>query len=145
MVSAFPPRPVSANSLATVSVVPPTSPGKTARSMSARVPDRYAYEDPMSSSDPRQSHPCPATAPASTIVVPGRVELQFVNLPMEIHELILDYLFGKMLAATPGRFPVQNWSKALRHPRRKALSNLALICRLWTKLVQSRIYRHSEL
>ncbi|KAJ5782018.1 hypothetical protein N7457_003792 [Penicillium paradoxum] len=119
---------------------PPASPGKSARSTSAKFPCRDVCEDrtsiPAGQSDP------PAAPPASTIPVPGRAELQFVSLPAEVHEVVLDYIFGKRAATNPGKFPAQNWSKALRHPRRKALSNLALVCRLWTDLVRSRIYRH---
>lgn len=65
---------------------------------------------------------------------------EFVDLPFEIHEKILDHLFGE-------KSPVYQYPKkhsALRHARRRSLSNLALICRLWTLLVQHRIYRHSE-
>ncbi|KAG0152912.1 hypothetical protein PDIDSM_1871 [Penicillium digitatum] len=77
---------------------------------------------------------------------PAQLGNQFMDLPVEIHEIILDHVFGKRASAgnhsSYGKTSAQNWSKALHHPRRKALSNLALTCRVWTGLVQSRIYRH---
>ncbi|KAH8690110.1 hypothetical protein BGW36DRAFT_307032 [Talaromyces proteolyticus] len=75
----------------------------------------------------------------------NRNSVQFQNLPIEIHEAILDHLFGERASAAnsnahgPGS---RSWVKALRHPRRKALSNLTLISPLWRNLVQERIYRH---
>jgi hypothetical protein len=77
-----------------------------------------------------------------------RSEIQFEHLPVEIHETILDYLFGERtsaLSTSPGgKSPARSWNKSLRHPRRKALSNLALISPVWRVLVQDRIYRHSQ-
>ncbi|KAF5015477.1 hypothetical protein F66182_13180, partial [Fusarium sp. NRRL 66182] len=73
-------------------------------------------------------------------------EIQFDDLPFEIHEAILDHLFGERTSGSgtivPGRPDAQSWIRALRHPRRKALSNLALISPIWRDLVQERIYRH---
>ena len=78
-----------------------------------------------------------------------RSEACFENLPIEIHEAILDCLFGERAPAsatvTHVRSAARSWIRALRHPRRKALSDLSLISRVWRPLVQSRIYRHSEL
>jgi hypothetical protein len=72
--------------------------------------------------------------------------LRFENLPIEIHEAILDHIFGErastVTANSPSKPSARSWSKALRHPRRKALSNLALISPIWRPLVQDRIYRH---
>lgn len=74
--------------------------------------------------------------------------IQFVDLPNEIHESILDYLFGArgstLASITPATSTASSWSKALRHPRRKVLADLALVSRTWRRLVQERIYRHSE-
>lgn len=74
--------------------------------------------------------------------------IHFVDLPIEIHEAILDHLFGERTSGsgsnTPGRPDARSWIRALRHPRRKALSNLALITPVWRDLVQERIYRHSK-
>lgn len=77
-----------------------------------------------------------------------RSEIRFEDLPIEIHEAILDHLFGErgstFTTAVTGKLSAQNWTKALRHPRRKALSNLGLISPVWRPLVQDRIYRHSQ-
>jgi hypothetical protein len=77
-----------------------------------------------------------------------RSEIQFEHLPVEIHETILDYLFGERTSALStsagGKSTARSWNKSLRHPRRKALSNLALISPVWRVLVQDRIYRHSQ-
>ena len=73
--------------------------------------------------------------------------LEFNNLPTEIHEAILDQLFGargSLNAITPATSSTCSWSKSLRHPRRKILSDLALVCPAWRTLVQGRIYRHSQ-
>ena len=78
-----------------------------------------------------------------------RSEACFENLPIEIHEAILDCLFGERAPAsatvTHVKSAARSWTRALRHPRRKALSDLSLISQVWRPLVQSRIYRHSEL
>ncbi|KAG5296521.1 hypothetical protein I7I50_09722 [Histoplasma capsulatum G186AR] len=72
----------------------------------------------------------------------------FGNLPIEIHEAILDHLFGvrgsTLASLSPSKSRPNSWSKALRHPRRKALSNLALVSSQWRPLVQERIYRHIQ-
>jgi hypothetical protein len=74
-------------------------------------------------------------------------KVRFEHLPVEIHETILDFLFGERTSTFTGasvKSSTQSWHKSLRHPRRKALSNLALISPVWRILVQDRIYRHSE-
>lgn len=78
----------------------------------------------------------------------GRPELRLEDLPYEIHEAILDHLFGvrasALSSATSANSGARTWNKALRHPRRKALSNLALVSPVWRPLIQERIYRHSS-
>lgn len=151
MMSAIPPPGLmSVNSLDSAPVAVPASIGKSNCSTSANVLCGDICENRTSSPIPAsedQSH-IPAEVPASTISAPAQSAIQFVNLPVEIHEIILDHIFGKRASAgnhtAHGESSAQNWSKALHHPRRKALSNLALTCRVWTGLVQSRIYRHSE-
>ena len=77
----------------------------------------------------------------------ARAEIRFENLPYEIHEAILDHLFGvrasTLSSAVPANSGARTWNKSLRHPRRKALSNLALVSSVWRPLIQERIYRHS--
>ncbi|PGG97360.1 hypothetical protein AJ79_09231 [Helicocarpus griseus UAMH5409] len=74
--------------------------------------------------------------------------MQFEDLPIEIHEAILDHLFGvrgsTLASISPAKSSPNSWSKALRHPRRKALSDLALVSSIWHPLVQERIYRHIQ-
>ncbi len=74
--------------------------------------------------------------------------MQLHDLPVEIHESILDHLFGVRAStsssAANGSQATRGWSNVLRHPRRKQLSNLALVSPLWRRLVQERLYRHSK-
>ncbi|KAI0023910.1 hypothetical protein F4780DRAFT_776527 [Xylariomycetidae sp. FL0641] len=77
--------------------------------------------------------------------------LTLSQLPAEIHECILDHLFGYRVSTTsPSSLSIpsvnaRSWSTALRHSRRKELSNLALVSPLWRDLVQQRLYRHIKL
>lgn len=151
MMPAIPPSGlVSVNPLDSAPVAVPASVGNSNCSTIANVLSGDISENRPSSPIPvseDQSH-LPTEVPASTISAPAQSAIQFVNLPVEIHEIILDCIFGKRASAgnhtAYGQSSAQNWSKALHHPRRKALSNLAVTCRVWTGLVQSRIYRHGE-
>lgn len=84
--------------------------------------------------------------PAET---PSRLTLS--KLPAEIHECILDHLFGYRVSSTsPSSLTVpsvnaRSWSTALRHSRRRELSDLAFVSPLWRDLVQERLYRHIKL
>ena len=70
----------------------------------------------------------------------------FYDLPMEIHETIVDHLVGPLESVGILSDPsTRNWSKAMRHPRRKQMSDLALVSRAWKSLIQKRVYRHSGL
>lgn len=136
-----PPRPVSVNSLApSSSAVPP----KTSRSTSAEIPLHDGSTTLVARDSPKDTVMEDAPSPDQ----PSEdARTRFVDLPIEIHEVILDYLFGERTspvgAKTPGT-PTVSWSKAMRHPRRKVLSNLSLILRVWRPLVQDRLYRHSK-
>ncbi len=70
------------------------------------------------------------------------------DLPLEIQGLILDYLFGDIHSVTSTSTSLQSGvkrvSSAMRHPRRKALADVALVSPTWRELVQERIYRHSK-
>ena len=70
------------------------------------------------------------------------------DLPLEIQGLILDYLFGDIHSVTSTATSLQSGvnrlSSAMRHPRRKALTDVALVSPPWRELVQERIYRHSK-
>ena len=94
---------------------------------------------------PRVSNPPVLPPPASTSANAPTTSLN--NLPIEIHNTILDYLAGSMgsLSSSSSRCTRRDWSKSCRHPRRKQLSDLALVSRIWRQLLQERLYRHSEL
>jgi hypothetical protein len=69
------------------------------------------------------------------------------DLPTEIHEGILDCLFGVRSSASSqsqDSRALRGWSTALRHPRRRELANLALVHGIWRHLIQERLYRHSK-
>jgi hypothetical protein len=77
-------------------------------------------------------------------------DINFNILPAEIHECILDHLFGYRVSATSksslGMHSVtKSWGTALRHSRRKELSELALVSSVWRVLIQERLYRHIKL
>ncbi|ATZ46219.1 hypothetical protein BCIN_01g08550 [Botrytis cinerea B05.10] len=72
------------------------------------------------------------------------------DLPVEIHECILDHLFGFRAAASariiPGKSKVlRGWGTALRHSRRREVSELALVSTQWRSLIQERLYRHLKI
>ncbi|KAK4187454.1 hypothetical protein QBC35DRAFT_232624 [Podospora australis] len=66
------------------------------------------------------------------------------DLPAEIHECILDHLFGFRVSPT-SKSSITRWGTAMRHPRRKELSELSLVSRAWRVLIQERLYRHIKL
>ncbi|RDL33604.1 Uncharacterized protein BP5553_07972 [Venustampulla echinocandica] len=73
------------------------------------------------------------------------------NLPTEIHECILDHLFGIRASASSrtmgaGQSKVlRGWGTALRHSRRREVAELALVSRKWRHLIQDRLYRHLKI
>ncbi|ROW14251.1 hypothetical protein VPNG_04312 [Cytospora leucostoma] len=72
------------------------------------------------------------------------------DLPAEIHECILDHLFGyKVSASSRSSLGIpsvtRSWGTALRHSRRKELSALALVSNVWRILIQERLYRHIKI
>ncbi|KAL2826530.1 hypothetical protein BJY01DRAFT_255979 [Aspergillus pseudoustus] len=158
MISAIPPpRPVSVNALARASSLSDTLPcSKSTRSTSAEItihdgpsaapvgPDYLGWAQPPVDTEMEDAQLAETPLPLFC-----RSEIQFEHLPVEIHETILDHLFGERTSALTtsagGKSPARSWNKSLRHPRRKALSNLALISPVWRALVQDRIYRHIKL
>lgn len=155
MLTTIPPRPVSVNSLARTPLSSSLSYQKTGRSTSAEI---QIHDDSAAPTSAPASADC--QSPVDTEMNDNdthtrleeypsyRSEACFDNLPIEIHEAILDCLFGERAPAsatvTHGKSAARSWTKALRHPRRKVLSNLSLISRIWRPLVQARIYRHSK-
>ncbi|KAG6245541.1 hypothetical protein E4U23_005295 [Claviceps purpurea] len=75
---------------------------------------------------------------------------KFDELPIEVHEAILDHLFGYCISPTSSSAMrvsnlTKSWSSALRHCRRRELADLALVNPIWRDLVQQRLYRHIKL
>ncbi|KAI0400776.1 hypothetical protein F4802DRAFT_469914 [Xylaria palmicola] len=89
--------------------------------------------------------------PVATATIDEHPALTLTQLPIEIHECILDHIFGYRVSTTsPSSLSIpsvnaRSWSSALRHSRRKELSNLALVSSLWRDLIQERLYRHIKL
>lgn len=73
----------------------------------------------------------------------GSSKLTFSRLPTEVHELILDHLFGIRASTANGALTCRGWSTALRHSRRRQLSDVALVNRSYRELVQTRLFKHS--
>ncbi|KAJ4393877.1 hypothetical protein N0V93_003093 [Gnomoniopsis smithogilvyi] len=89
---------------------------------------------------PRPASPDPQYPPTTNIN----------DLPAEIHECILDHLFGYRVSASSksslGMPSVtRSWGTALRHSRRRELSSLALVSSTWRILIQERLYRHIKI
>ncbi|TVY34765.1 hypothetical protein LSUB1_G004849 [Lachnellula subtilissima] len=75
----------------------------------------------------------------------------FRQLPGEIHECILDHIFG-VRASTSSRAPtaggskaLRRWGSALRHSRRREVAQLSLVTSKWRELIQERLYRHLKI
>ena len=91
----------------------------------------------------------PFLVPVAKPVEPSQCpQSHLENLPPEILEGIVSYVVGHLGAATSdpsGSHPARNWNAVMRHPRRKKLADLALVSYTWRRLIQERIYRHSEI
>ena len=82
---------------------------------------------------------------------PAQIEklpTQLSDLPAEIQENALDILIGNLNSLsssyTERNLAMRNWNCAMRHPRRKQLSDLALVSQTWRHMVQQRLYRHGK-
>jgi len=79
------------------------------------------------------------------------VTSRLIELPTEIQEAILDYVFGFYSSTTSqsGQYipsmGSNSWTVAKRYGRRKNLTALATVNRQWKCLVQSRLFRHIKL
>lgn len=146
-------RPVSVNSLTRVPA-PVEEPISSQREVvttttEIQVPEiaQLTISAPVDDSSIRSlPESTPPTSPEETSEV-KTPRCLLVTLPNELHDMILENIFGDCPSGFPlettGRDTLEGWQVALRHPRRKELSNLALVCRQWTYLVQSRIYKNS--
>lgn len=79
-----------------------------------------------------------------------RPATDFYQLPIEVHEAILDHLFGYRVSTTSRSgmrvsSMTKSWGTALRHSRRRELTELALVSEIWRELIQQRLYRHVKL
>ena len=66
------------------------------------------------------------------------------RLPAEIMESIISHLGGQLGLAASRSSQGRDWSNILRHPRRKDITNLALVSPTFRRLVQERIFRHRK-
>ena len=70
------------------------------------------------------------------------------DLPPEVLEAILGHVVGHLnsISSDPSdpQHNVRNWNAVMRHPRRKNVADLALVSVTWRRLIQERVYRHSE-
>ncbi|RFU78722.1 hypothetical protein TARUN_3510 [Trichoderma arundinaceum] len=131
------------------SFVPPARPSSTPfPHPETRSPQICCLEDSGSGSgacgwDKSSTEPMGAEARSP----PAR---HFEELPTEVHEAILDHIFGYCVSATSRSTMrisslTRGWSTALRHSRRRELTALALVNRVWRVLVQQRLFRHIKL
>lgn len=130
------------------------------------VPPTRPSSTPFPHPDHRKSRPCcldradydaqfeawdesPTIPPDEARTLPPPVT-DFAQLPIEVHEAILDHLFGYRVSATSRSAMrvssvTKSWGTALRHSRRRELTQLALVSQTWRILVQQRLYRHVKL
>ena len=66
------------------------------------------------------------------------------SLPAEIMEAIISHLGGHLGLHIPTSAKGRDWTNVLRHPRRKDITDLALVSPTFRRLVQERIFRHSK-
>ncbi|POR37299.1 Uncharacterized protein TPAR_02496 [Tolypocladium paradoxum] len=137
-----------------------------AKASSIFVPPARPSSTPFPHPENRSPHVCclgesdtdsnatPSDASLSVLggeAVSGHSEAtQFEELPLEVHEAVVDQLFGFSISPTSSSAMrisnmTRSWGSALRHSRRRELSNLALVNRRWTYLIQQRLYRHIKL
>ncbi|KAK2017127.1 hypothetical protein LZ32DRAFT_577117 [Colletotrichum eremochloae] len=91
------------------------------------------------------------TTPSYSLDAPdSSPTLNLNDLPAEIHECILDHLFGYRVSTSSKssvgmQSVTKSWGTALRHSRRRELSELALVSPVWRILIQERLYRHIKI
>ncbi|KAG6005220.1 hypothetical protein E4U21_000349 [Claviceps maximensis] len=133
-------------------IIPPTRPSSTPFPM---LDNRNAHVCCLSESDydldAEMGNQCPLSISNEDAISNhySRVS-KFDDLPTEVHEAILDHLFGYCISPTSSSAMrisslTRSWSSALRHCRRRELADLALVNPTWRVLVQQRLYRHIKL
>ncbi|KAI1748352.1 hypothetical protein F4782DRAFT_359851 [Xylaria castorea] len=129
--------------------IPPTRPSSTPFPNAQQGPSEIrclTCQPACLDSDVRLLHD-----PVAAAAIDEHPVLTLTQLPAEIHECVLDHIFGYRVSTTsPSSLSIpsvnaRSWSTALRHSRRKELSNLALVSPLWRDLIQERLYRHIKL
>ncbi|KAF8848773.1 hypothetical protein BDZ45DRAFT_709122 [Acephala macrosclerotiorum] len=130
--------------------VPPTRPKSTPFPCQDLTSDGGIQPLPRSSDLDQPDHtssPIPEPEPTASTETSS-----LSSLPIEIHECILDHLFGVRSSAasrttsSAGKSKVlRGWGTALRHSRRREVSELALVSEQWRELVQERLYRHLKI
>lgn len=90
--------------------------------------------------------PVPAAAPSEPWQCP---KSKLDDLPLEILEGIIGHVVGHLGStisdSSDSLHTMRNWNAVMRHPRRKKVADLALVSSNWRKLIQERVYRHSEI
>ena len=133
------------------STAPPTgSPTLAPKASHRHRPEDDIHVQPLTQSGypeaPRANNP-PVLLQSTPSASAKAPTTGFNNLPIEIHDAIINHLAGAMGSSSSrnSNHRQTNWGKEYRHPRRKDLSDLALVSRTWKRLIQERLYRHSEL
>jgi len=105
---------------------------------------------PHSQADDRSVEPDdPFLIPAATASKPSQCpRSRLDDLPWEILEGVVGHVVGHLGSVTSdpsdSLHSVRNWNAVMRHPRRKKVADLATVSPTWRKLIQERVYRHSE-
>ena len=119
-------------------------PWKALRLTAIRTKDGLCEEGGTASRP--QQHPTMLIEPVPELPRIEKPAIQLSDLPAEIQENVLDILIGNLNSLsssyTDRNSAMRNWSCAMRHPRRRQLSDLALVSQTWRHMVQQRLYRH---
>ncbi|KHN94536.1 uncharacterized protein MAM_07591 [Metarhizium album ARSEF 1941] len=132
------------------SFVPPARPSSTPFPLPENRGTRVCcLDDSDYGSDIEMFNESSSSAAENTMTDASRAT-PFDESPAEVHEAILDHLFGYCSSPTSScalriSSLTKCWSSALRHCRRRELANLALVNPVWRVLVQQRLYRHLKL
>jgi len=129
------------------STVPPTgSPTLAPKSGYRHRPEDDIIVQPLSQAgfpEPHRTIHRPISPPPKPSIQKQPQTTSINDFPVELQEKIINELAG-YLGTPKSSHGSKNWNNAMRHPRRKQLSNLSLVSRIWKLLIQERLYRHSE-
>ena len=130
--------------------VPPARPSSTPFPQpEQRTDDLRCFSCPVDAAGDAMEIDAPPSPMSFTASLASPV-VNLNDLPAEIHECILDHLFGYRVSTTSKSslgMPcvTKSWGTALRHSRRRELSELAMVGPVWRDLVQGRLYRHIKI